>query len=147
MRIRIAILITSMMLAVSMLGGAHSAAAQAEHYDLAYCSNQLDGTVHCIEETSVVQAHETSPGIFVGVSNGTYTYTVTLDGEVIASGQTKSHFIHVDKGSQAHVDRWTVRTTYSYIDTNSGETITCTYHTVAVYANGETRHEKSLECS
>jgi hypothetical protein len=133
------IAVLALMLGTS--GLIQSAAARADPYTVSDCIESEVGHVYCYEETGVVVANDTPSSHFVGISHSRVTYTLTINGVLVESGQTMSRFVHIDSGSQAQVDRFNGRHEVAYTDPGSGETTECTYTFIFVYAGGAIRHE------
>jgi hypothetical protein len=147
MRSRFTLLIGALMLIVSLLGSAQTAAAKAQHFAVSTCVDSDNGYTLCYDERSVVVARQTPSGREIGVDVTSFTYTLSLNGEKISSDMTKSHYVYNSEGGLSQLDRFNVRRTLSYIDPATGETLTCANRFVFVYAQGDIRHEhETLEC-
>jgi hypothetical protein len=147
---RIRILLVGILLLLFGVQGTTQAvlAAQAQPYHLSGCDDLGGGYVYCYESRGVITVTETPSGNFASNTRDTTTYTVSLDGAVIETGQRKSHFVNVNKGSQAQVDRFNGSDAFSHIDSDTGQTISCTYTFNFIYANGAIRHDvDNLDCS
>jgi hypothetical protein len=144
---RVATIITVVILIVSLMGLAQTAVAQAQHFVVSECVDSVNGYTLCYEERSVVTARETPSGREVSVSVTTFSYTLSLNGEIISSDKTKSHFVQTSEGGVAQVDQYNVRRTLTYIEPATGKKETCANTFIFVYANDQIRHEdETLEC-
>jgi hypothetical protein len=141
MRCRIAILTGAALLLVSMLGVAQTASAQPEHFTVADCVPSEGGQEYCYEETYMVNVKDMPSGRTVIVSSLKATYTFSLDGIEIESGEYKSRTIRMDLNGISQVEHMNGRRVVTYTDPTSGEQETCTYTYVFVYAGDEIRHD------
>jgi hypothetical protein len=136
-----------LLLIASVLGTAQAASAAAQHFTVSTCIDSGNGYTLCYEERGVAVARQTPSGREVSVSVTTFSYTLSLDGEIISSDTTNAHYVQTSEGGVAQVDRFNVRRTLTYTDPTTGETLTCANSFVFVYAQNEIRHEhETLEC-
>jgi hypothetical protein len=147
MRLRIAILIATVMLAANMLGMAQStAAAPAQPFRESGCDAfEFLGDVyeHCWEVKSVSQFNELPSGDTKLTYNGTSTSSLSVNGVVTESATSRDHYVHVFKKGEDQILRDRSTGTYLYTNHEEGVVVTCTFVTDYFYANGEMRHEVS----
>jgi hypothetical protein len=142
------LLLVTVLLLFSLGTAQSTLAAPAQPYHLSDCFEFGGGYLYCYDSTGVIAGTTTASGNFVHTLTDTTNFTLTLDGSVVESGQRKSHFVNVNKGSQAQVDRFNGSDAFSYVDSTTGQTITCTYTFNFIYANGDIRHDvDNLDCS
>lgn len=140
MRHRILVLIAALLM-LGMPGFLRTAAAEVTRVIYSDCIVPEPGYEYCFEETSVVNDRETRSGRFVGISQTFVSYTLFYNGEVVKTGQDRSHVVAINDGPMAQVSRFSGRSTFTMIDPVTGETSDCVYTWVSVYANGDFRHE------
>jgi hypothetical protein len=139
MHLRMPVVIIAVLLILIVPGMTQSVAAQASRFTVSDCIEfGAAGEVYeyCYEETYVVNARETPADIFVGIDHLNTTYTLRFNGVVIESGQYKSHFVGVNNGSAAWVDRFNGRRSFTLTNPVTGESMDCTYTFIWVYTNG-----------
>jgi hypothetical protein len=139
MNLRMPVVITAVILILIVPGITQSVAAQASRFTVSDCVEyEVAGDVYeyCYEETYVVNARETPPDRFVGISHLSTTYTLRFNGVVIESGQYTSHFVAVNSGSAAQVDRFNGRRSFTATNPVTGESMDCSYSFIWVYTNG-----------
>jgi hypothetical protein len=147
MRGTIALLVALLLVLFSLPGITQMAAAKPEHYTVSECIEIKPGTEYCYVEAGIVNAAEQPSGRFVGIEHTRTTYTVSVDGVVIESGKTRSHYSTINVDGIAQVGRFNGSQRVTYTDPGTGKTQDCTFTYVSVYANGDFRHEgDTLTC-
>jgi hypothetical protein len=138
--------------AVGLLGSAvllasTAVAAPAEPYKYSDCFDQGGGFVYCQEGQGTFRINDTPSGKLMSTASGSFSYTLTLNGQVIAkgSGSPNNEAVLLKDGATqvTHVNN---KGQFSYVQ--GGITYTCTFGNNFTIANGEYRHSVSdFQCT
>ncbi|MDQ3656547.1 MAG: hypothetical protein M3457_15915 [Chloroflexota bacterium] len=139
MRTRIFLIVGAVLL---MLSVQPAAAAPAEPYQTTDACRSVFTITICVNGHGVVQENDSASGVTKVTINGTYTETLSRNGDLLRTTEGKTHQTLIFKDGEPQVAHTRDSRTIQITGREA-----CTYDLNVIYANGEVRHEiNNVDC-